>query len=65
VELCEWRSHMAPAEHPMPCARLPEQVHSALLPVNADAGAAAWLPLVCAAVRRTQKRLCILFSGAP
>lgn len=48
----------------MPCARLPEQVHSALLPVNADAGAAAWLPLVRAAVRRTQKRLLILFSGA-
>lgn len=48
----------------MPVARLPEQVHSALLPVNADAGAAAWLPLVRAAVRRTQKRLLILFSGA-
>ena len=48
----------------MPCARLPEQVHSALLPVNADAGAAAWLPLVRAAVRRTQKRLFILLSGA-
>lgn len=49
----------------MPLARLPEQVRSALLPVNADAGAAAWLPLVRAAVRRTQKRLFVLFSGAP
>jgi len=48
----------------MPLPQLPGTVACALLPIDADEGAASWIPVVRAAVRRTQQRLFLLFTGA-
>lgn len=47
----------------MPLPQLPGTVACALLPIDADEGAASWIPVVRAAVRRTQQRLFLLFTG--
>lgn len=57
------RTAMADAEKIMPVPKLSDELDESLLPINTDAGAAAWKPLVRAAVRRTRQRLFILFSG--
>lgn len=55
---------MAAGEDVMPLPQLPGTVGCALLVVDADSGAAVWTPLARVAVRRTQHRLFLLFTGS-